>query len=118
MKVVDQGLTGFVTITLPTDEADLLYRATDGYVALARTLTEEVGCRFPEGKAEVERKLHGIHHALHDSIVRHTEAVKVWTGAAVAVDPRELERLREAAKRLRQIEKPAAAPVDDGDITR
>lgn len=105
MKVIEQSLTGFVTLTLPVDEADLLYRATDGYVALARTLTDEVSCRFPEGKEEVSRKLNAIHCALHAAVERHKAATRVWSGQAEAIDKRDLEWLREQAKRMAEIDK-------------
>lgn len=110
MKVVDKDLDLRIHFSMTWEEAQLIYDVTDGYVALARTLTKEVSTRFPEPKEHYEALFSKLREGIGEHLRRCKETQQVFEGRAVAIDSRELERLRERSLMLAEIEKAGPKP--------
>jgi hypothetical protein len=137
MKTISTDINMRIHYTMTYEEAQLIARITEGYVALARHLTQDVSVRFPEKKEVLEERFRSLCEGMHTALQRCEETNEVFEGKRVAVkrdrldylekqeqelkmlkkEKEEAEKAREAAKKAKEDAKkrPAHQHADDPD---
>lgn len=100
MTILEQELTGHVTVALSMKQLDLLDRMFEGYVGLASYLTQHVKVRFPERAESINEEFGKMHTNIHSVVERHRAAQAVFRGTAVAVNRDRLAKLEAAWEQL------------------
>jgi cell fate (sporulation/competence/biofilm development) regulator YlbF (YheA/YmcA/DUF963 family) len=107
MKIQSVDFGGTFTYEISYREAFILYQATDGYTALARTLANEVTAKFRDQgitEADLDAAFRKIHSDMHEVVSRFRQAEKVIQGTLGTVERRTFDRLVEQADKVRALE--------------